>query len=272
MATGRAMPSECNKIKKQMRRKLIAGNWKMNLSYQDSEKLAKDIEKKLDKNIFKNTDVLVCPSFVSLGIVNKTIKSTDIKLGAQDLFYENDGAYTGEISAGMLKSVGCEYVIIGHSERRKYIHETNKILNKKLIKAIEFNLKPVYCVGETFEEREDEIYEGVVEEQIREGLAKINNEKMKEIVIAYEPVWAIGTGLTAKPEQASEMHGFIGKVISKMYDEEVAEKLLILYGGSVNGSNAKELLSACGVDGALIGGASLKADEFADIVKIASQI
>ncbi|MDQ3019233.1 MAG: triose-phosphate isomerase [Bacteroidota bacterium] len=255
-----------------MRKKLIAGNWKMNLGYKDSEKLAKDIDEKLDKRLFEKLDVLLCPAFISLGIVYKTIKNSEIKLGAQNLSYENDGAYTGEISASLLKSAGCEYVIIGHSERRKYFHETNKIVNKKIKKAIEFNLKPVFCVGETLEEREDEIYEGVVEKQIGEGLADISNEQMKEIVIAYEPVWAIGTGLNATPKQASEMHGFIGKVISKIFNDETADQLLILYGGSLNGKNAKEMLSACGVDGALIGGASLKADEFTDIVKTASQV
>jgi triosephosphate isomerase len=255
-----------------MRRKLIAGNWKMNLKYKESEKLAKDIEAKLDKKVLLNTDVLVCPSFVSLGIVNKTIKDTGIKLGAQDIYYENDGAFTGEVSASMLKSVGCEFVIAGHSERRKYIHETNKIINRKVRKAIEFELKPILCVGESLEEREDEIFEGVVEKQIIEGLSEVSKENMKELVIAYEPVWAIGTGLNATPKQASDMHMFIGKVVSKLYDPETADNLRILYGGSVNGKNAKEILSACGVDGALIGGASLKADEFAEIAGIASRI
>ncbi|MBK8554182.1 MAG: triose-phosphate isomerase [Ignavibacteria bacterium] len=255
-----------------MRRKLIAGNWKMNLSYKESEKLAKNITEKLDPKVMQKIDTLVCPSFISLGIVNKAIKDTEVKLGAQDIYYENDGAYTGEVSASMLKSVGCEYVIAGHSERRKYIHETNKIINRKVRKAIEFELKPILCVGESLEEREDEIFEGVVEKQIIEGLSEITKESMKDLVIAYEPVWAIGTGLNATPKQASDMHLFIAKVVSKLYDNEVAEALLILYGGSVNGKNAKEILSACGVDGALIGGASLKADEFTDIIKIGAQI
>ncbi len=255
-----------------MRRKLIAGNWKMNLRYKESEKLAKDIEAKLDKKVLQNTDVLVCPSFVSLGIVNKTIKDTGIKLGAQDIYYEDDGAFTGEVSANMLKSVGCEFVIAGHSERRKYIHETNKIINRKVRKAIEFGLKPILCVGESLEEREDEIFEGVVEKQVIEGLAEISRDNMKDLVIAYEPVWAIGTGLNATPKQVSDMHMYIGKVVSKIYDPETSDNLRILYGGSVNGKNAKEILSACGVDGALIGGASLKADEFAEIAVIASKI
>lgn len=255
-----------------MRRKLIAGNWKMNLNCKDSEKLAKEIVEKLDGKILRKVDVLICPAFVSLGVVESVIENSGIKLGAQDLFYENDGAYTGEISASMLKSAGCEYVIAGHSERRKYIHETNKILNKKIRKAIEFDLTVIYCVGETLEEREDEIFQSVVEEQLREGLLDIDAGQMKKIVIAYEPVWAIGTGLNATPKQASDMHGFIGKIISKLYGSETAENLLILYGGSVNEKNAKEILSACGVDGALIGGASLKANEFAEIAAAASRI
>jgi len=255
-----------------MRRKLIAGNWKMNLGYGDSERLAKDIAVKLDKDILRKIDVLVCPSYVSLGIVNKTIKDTDIKLGAQNLFYENDGAFTGEISASMLKSVGCEYVIVGHSERRNYMHETNGIINKKLKKAFEFGLKPILCVGESLIEREDEIYEGVIEEQLTDCLKEISEEEFRRVVIAYEPVWAIGTGLNATPKQTSDMHSFIGKVIHNLYSEKGANEVLIIYGGSVNESNSKEILSACGVDGALIGGASLKANEFANIAKIASGV
>jgi len=255
-----------------MRKKLIAGNWKMNLGYRESEKLAKEITSKLDDKYFEKTDVLICPTYVSLGIVNKTIKDTEIKLGAQDLFYENDGAYTGEISSEMIKSVGCEYVIIGHSERRKYQHESNKVINLKIKKAIESGLKPILCVGESLEEREDEIYESVVKEMLRDGLADISAEDMSKIVIAYEPVWAIGTGLNATPEQASDIHIFIRKYIAEKYDPALAGKLIILYGGSVNGKNSKDILSANDIDGALIGGASLKPDEFCDIVKIAYSV
>jgi len=255
-----------------MRRKLIAGNWKMNLGYKDSEKLAKEIEQKLEKNILEKIDVLICPSYVSLGIVNKTIKETDIKLGAQNLFYENDGAFTGEVSASMLKSVGCEYVIVGHSERRNYMHETNSIINKKLKQALEFELKPILCVGESLIEREDEIYEGVIEEQLKDCLKEISEDEFGRVVIAYEPVWAIGTGLNATPKQASDMHEFIGKIIRKLYSEKSAKELLILYGGSVNEKNSKEMLSACGVAGALLGGASLKANDFTSIAKVAAEI
>ncbi|HMQ68498.1 MAG TPA: triose-phosphate isomerase [Ignavibacteria bacterium] len=255
-----------------MRRKFIAGNWKMNLGYRESEKLAKEIKSKLEDKYLKKTDVLICPSFISLGIVNKTIRDTEIKLGAQDLYFENDGAFTGEVSSDMIKSVGCEYVIIGHSERRKYQHESNKLINLKINKAIRSGLKPILCIGESLEEREDEIYESVIIEMLRDGLLEISPEDMLKIVIAYEPVWAIGTGLNATPEQASEIHGFIRKYITDKYDPEIAKDQVILYGGSVNGNNAREILSAKDVDGALIGGASLKPDEFCDIVKIAYSV
>lgn len=255
-----------------MRRKLIAGNWKMNAGYKESEKLAKDILSGIDKSTLDKTDVLICPPFTSLGIVNKSIKDSGIKLGAQNLYFENDGAYTGEISASMLKSVGCEYVIIGHSERRQLLNENNKTINKKVLKALEFNLKPILCVGEILQEREDEIFEGIVEKQLTEALININESDMSNIVIAYEPVWAIGTGLNATPGQISSMHRFISDVIEKLYNSVITENLLILYGGSVNEKNSKEILSACGVDGALIGGASLKADVFCGIAKTAAGI
>lgn len=255
-----------------MRRKLIAGNWKMNLTYKESEKLAKEITAKIEKKELSKVDVLLCPTFVSLGIVNKTIKDTEIKLGAQNISYENNGAFTGEISAEILKSVGCEYVIIGHSERRSYFHETNAVINKKIKKAIEFNLKPVFCVGESLIEREDEIYEGIIEKQITEGLTGIDEGQISEIVIAYEPVWAIGTGLNATPDQASQIHSFIRTVIQKLYNEKTANEMLILYGGSVNEKNSAEMLSADGIDGALIGGASLKSEDFSMIVKKAAAI
>ncbi len=255
-----------------MRKKLIAGNWKMNLTYKDSEKLAKEIISKIEKKDLNKTDVLLCPTFVSLGIVNKTIKDSGIRLGAQNISYENNGALTGEISAEILKSVGCEYVIIGHSERRSYFHESNAVINKKILKAIEFELRPVFCVGESLIEREDEIYEGIIEKQLTEGLAGIESGKIAEVVIAYEPVWAIGTGLNATPEQAAQIHSFIRKIIQKLYDEKAANEILILYGGSVNENNSEGILSANGIDGALIGGASLKPDDFSKIVRTAARI
>ncbi len=253
-----------------MRRKLIAGNWKMNLGPDKSEALAKVIVNEIDKKFLDNVDVLLCPAYVSIDAVSRIISDTPVKLGAQNLHYENDGAYTGEISASILKSIGCEYVIIGHSERRKHLHEKNDIINKKIRKAIEFELKPILCVGEILEEREDEIYEGVIEDQLKEGLADMSNEQIRNLIIAYEPVWAIGTGLNATPAQASDMHKFIRKVISELFTTDIALEMLIIYGGSVNENNANEMLSAQGVDGALVGGASLKASEFAEIVKAAA--
>lgn len=253
-----------------MRRKLIAGNWKMNLGYKDSEKLAKEITESISKTVLKNIDVVVCPSYVSLGIVNKAIKESGIMLGAQNVYYEDDGAFTGEISAAMLKSVGCTYVIAGHSERRNILHETDHIVNNKIKKILESDLKPIICVGESIVEREDDIYEGIIEKQLTESLRDISEEDIKKVVIAYEPVWAIGTGLNATPLQISSMHGFISDTIEKLYNRNVSDNLIILYGGSVNEKNCKDILSAKRVDGALIGGASLKSDVFSFIAKTAS--
>lgn len=255
-----------------MRRKLIAGNWKMNKSYNESQILAEEIVNKLEPIVLENIDLLICPPFISLGKVSDVIRDSGIMLGAQNVYSQNDGAYTGEISAEMLKSVGCEYVIIGHSERRKFFNETDEVVNAKVKKALDKGLKVIVCVGETLEERESGDYEKVVTGQVTGSLKDISKENMKDVVIAYEPVWAIGTGLNATPEQASEIHGIIGKKISDLYDNDTAENLRILYGGSVNASNAREMLSACGVDGALIGGASLKPDDFISIANEASKI
>ena len=255
-----------------MRRKLIAGNWKMNKSYNESQILAEEIVNKLEPIVLENIDLLICPPFISLGKVSDVIRDSGIMLGAQNVYSQNDGAYTGEISAEMLKSVGCEFVIIGHSERRKFFNETDEVVNAKVKKALDKGLKVIVCVGETLEERESGDYEKVVTGQVTGSLKDISKENMKDVVIAYEPVWAIGTGLNATPEQASEIHGIIGKKISDLYDNDTAENLRILYGGSVNASNAREMLSACGVDGALIGGASLKPDDFISIANEASKI
>lgn len=254
-----------------MRKKLIAGNWKMNLTYLESEQLANGISSQMEKKYLNKVDVAVFPTFVSLQVVSRIVSAAGIKLGAQNLYFENDGAYTGEISARILKEVGCEYVIIGHSERRKHLHETNQIVNKKIKKALEFELKPIVCVGETLQEREDEIYEAVVQEQVMDALEGISEEQMGNVTFAYEPVWAIGTGVNATPKQISAMHGLIEKTVHHIYNEKTANELLILYGGSVNANNSTEILSTCGVDGTLVGGASLKADEFISIVKTATQ-
>lgn len=252
-----------------MRKKLIAGNWKMNLDVNGSRELAKAILEKTDKKYFEYTDVLLCPTFVSLNTVGDVIKNSPILLGAQNLSYENNGAYTGEISAAMLKAIGCEYVIIGHSERRKYFGENDEVVNKKIKKALEFGLKPILCVGETLEERNTGKQNKVIENQLMHGLKDVKD--LGNIVIAYEPVWAIGTGQNATPQQANEMHKHIRSVIAKLYNKNSADSIKILYGGSLNDKNCKELLSESDIDGGLIGGASLKADSFIEIIKATSK-
>jgi triosephosphate isomerase len=249
-----------------MNRKLIAGNWKMNLNLKDSEKLAKTLAENLSSVKDPKADVLICPTYVSLAACSKIIRDSIIMLGAQNVCVSDDGAYTGEISATMLKAIDCEYVIIGHSERRKYYGETNETVNSKILKSLEHGLKPIMCVGETLQEREDEIFEAIVGEQVVMCLTNIPEERISDLVIAYEPVWAIGTGVNATPKQASHMHQYIRKIISEIYSASVAANLRILYGGSVNPKNASEILSAKGIDGALVGGASLKADDFMTII------
>lgn len=252
-----------------MRKKLIAGNWKMNLDVNESRELAKSILDKTDKKYFEYTDVLLCPTYVALSTVENVIKGSQVLLGAQNLSYENNGAYTGEISASMLKSAGCKYVIIGHSERRKYFNETDELVNKKIKKALEFGLKPILCVGETLEERESGKQNEVVETQLTNDLNSVSD--LNNIVIAYEPVWAIGTGKNATPQQANEMHKHIRSIISKLYNQNADDNIRILYGGSLNDKNCKELLSESDIDGGLIGGASLKADSFIEIIKATSK-
>ncbi len=249
-----------------MSKKLIAGNWKMNLDIRQSEALAKRLRDYCESHNEANADVLICPTFVSLSVCSSVLKGSSVSLGAQNLYSADSGAFTGEISADMLLSAGCSYVIIGHSERRKYFGETNQSVNVKILKAIEKDLKPIMCVGETLQEREDEIFEAIVSEQVEEGLNGVDPEKLNELSIAYEPVWAIGTGMNATPAQASQMHQFIRGTVGKMFPGFNAGSLRILYGGSVNSSNAKELLTAKGIDGALVGGASLKAEEFSAII------
>lgn len=214
-------------------------------------------------------DVIVCPPFTSLNDVNSLIKDTQVKLGAQNMFYEDSGAYTGEISASMLKSVGCEFVILGHSERRTIFGEMEEFINKKIKKAIESELKVIFCIGETLSQREDGTTYDVIRLQVINGLQDVSEQHLKNIIIAYEPIWAIGTGKTATPEQAQEVHSFIRNLIQENYTDESAEELIIQYGGSVNPDNAATLLSQKDIDGALVGGACLKADSFLSIIAAA---
>jgi triosephosphate isomerase len=247
-----------------MRKKVIAGNWKMNMNLHQSQKLVSEIINGLGKDT--KAEVILCPPFTSLNEVNFLLKGTPVKLGAQNMYYEESGAYTAEISADMLKSVGCEYVILGHSERRVIFNESDELINKKIKTALLKELKPIFCIGELLEQREKGETMKVVSSQIEKGLEGITSDQMKNIIIAYEPVWAIGTGKTATPEQAQEVHSFIRELVAKKFSATVAENLIIQYGGSVKPDNSGELLSQKDIDGALVGGACLKADSFLSII------
>ncbi len=251
-----------------MRKKVIAGNWKMNMDLTGTVNLISGIKNGLD--VASDVQVIVCPPFTSLETAVEMAKDSPIKVGAQNMFYEDSGAYTGEISAKMLKSVGCEYVILGHSERRAIFGESNEWINKKIHKALSEELNVIFCVGETLEERESGTMENVLKTQITEGLKNITEEQIKNVIIAYEPVWAIGTGKTATPQQADDAHKFIRNLITELYNANAAENFTIQYGGSVKPNNAAELLSQPNIDGALVGGAALKADSFIEIIKAAN--
>lgn len=241
-----------------MRKKIIAGNWKMNYCVNKAENFVMEIKDRINTD---EVDVVICPNFVSLDRVSDAIDGTNIKLGAQNVYFEDKGAYTGETSVNMLSAVGVSYCIVGHSERRQYFNETNEIVNKKAKKLLEKDIAPIVCVGETLEERESNKMFEVVEKQIKESLDGIDEQSIKnKVVVAYEPIWAIGTGKTATAEQANEMCKHIRNVISNMYSEEVAQNVRIQYGGSVKPANANEILNMSDIDGALVGGASLTND------------
>jgi triosephosphate isomerase len=252
-----------------MRKPFVAGNWKMNTNSQTSVELAESIASGSVEIAGQSVTVAVCPPFVYLRAVAKALSSSNIGVGAQDMYFEPKGAFTGEISASMLKDVGCSYCICGHSERRHVIGESDELINKKVTAAIAGGLLPILCVGELIEEREASRTNEVVTRQVKEGLAGLSAEKLQAVTIAYEPVWAIGTGLTATPEQAQEVHDFIRKLLAQMYDDESAEEIRILYGGSVKPSNAADLMNQKDIDGSLVGGASLKADDFLAIIQAA---
>lgn len=248
-----------------MRQKIVAGNWKMNTTYQEGIDLAIAIDKAVAENGDKNVQVVVAPPFTHIAEVNKVVNNDRISVAGQNCATETSGAYTGEVSAEMLWSAGADYVILGHSERRSYYGETNELLKIKVKKALEFNLTPIYCVGEVLEEREANKHFDVIKEQLETVLFDLTDEEYKQIVIAYEPVWAIGTGKTASPEQAQEIHKFIRDLLVAKFGE-TAKNTSILYGGSCKPSNAKELFANPDVDGGLIGGASLTADDFLGII------
>jgi len=250
-----------------MRKPFVAGNWKMNSNSQTSIELAGAIASRSLSLAGQNINVAIFPPFVYLQAVVRAVSRTHIAVGAQDLYYEHNGAFTGEISASMLKDAGCTYALCGHSERRHIIGEDDELVNKKVSAAISGGLLPILCVGEKRRQREARQTSEVVGNQIKNSLAGLAGEKFAAVTLAYEPVWAIGTGLTATPQQAQEVHKLIRTLIADIYDAESAEEVRILYGGSVKPDNAAALMSEQDIDGLLVGGASLKADDFVEIIK-----
>lgn len=240
-----------------MRRKIIAGNWKMNKTPSETVKLINELKPLVAT---EDADVVFCVPAVSLTIAKEVAKGSNIEIGAQNMHFEESGAYTGEISAGMLTDIGVKYVIIGHSERREYFGETDETVNKKVLKAIEHNITPIICCGETLQQREQGVTIDLIRQQVKIALLGVTADQAKNVVIAYEPIWAIGTGKVATTEQAEEVCSAIRKCIAEIYDDATAEAIRIQYGGSVNAENAAELFAQANIDGGLVGGASLKAD------------
>jgi len=253
-----------------MRKPIIGGNWKMNRGTpsEAKEMLVQLIP--LVKGI-NSVDIVICPPYTALSAVNNILKNSNIKLGGQNMYFEEKGAFTGEISPKFLQAVGCEYVILGHSERRNIFNESDELVNKKLKKALEMNLKPIVAIGEHLEEREAGKTKEIILYQMNETFKDITKEDMKTIVIAYEPIWAIGTGKTATPEQAEEIHVYIRELLIQKYDKEIADSIRIQYGGSMKPENAEDLLSKNNIDGGLVGGASLNAELLAAIIKAAEK-
>lgn len=247
------------------RKLIIAGNWKMNKTVAEAQDLVKGL--KLELSSVKDIDVIVCPAFTALSEVSKVVIDTDIRLGAQNMSEQGGGAYTGEISALMLKEFLVRYVILGHSERRQYQNESDALINTKAKAALAASLRPIVCVGETLEQREAGEMENVITTQVKGCLAGLDSDQMEDTILAYEPVWAIGTGKTATSEQAQEVHALIRKTLVELFDEATAKRVRIQYGGSVKPANARELMSQPDVDGALVGGAALEVRSFSDIVK-----
>lgn len=250
-----------------MRRRIIAGNWKMNKTLNEGTDLVKSINNYFSNKADESVEVIICTPFIHLVDASKCIDVGNISIGAQNCSDKESGAFTGEISASMIRSTGADYVIIGHSERRSYFNESDHLLYNKTLAALKNNLKPVFCCGEILEEREKNNHFNIVKTQLLEGVFKLSKSDFKNIIIAYEPVWAIGTGVTASSEQAQEMHSYIRSLISEQYDNETADIAIILYGGSCNPKNAAELFSMADVDGGLIGGASLNKDDFCTLAE-----
>ena len=246
-----------------MRKPVIVGNWKMNMTVSEAKSLLEEIK---EKDLDKDVEAGVCTPAIDLAIASKLLEGTDIYFGGENMYYEESGAFTGEISPLMLKDINADYVILGHSERRDIFCEDDKLINKKVLSAFEHDLTPILCCGESLEEREANKQEEKVKEQLTADLADVSEEDIKKLVIAYEPIWAIGTGKTASAEDAEAMCAFIRNLIADLYSKDAAEEVRIQYGGSVKPANVKELMAKENIDGALVGGASLKADDFAALV------
>ncbi len=253
-----------------MRRLIIAGNWKMNKTVSEARELATAL--KLELKDITDLDMVICPPFTDLDSVSQIIGDTNIALGAQNMYWKLEGAFTGEISPMMLRDLGVRFVIVGHSERRQYFGETNQIVNKRLKAALKYGFNPIFCIGENLKEREENKTFEILTDHLENGLKDLNELDLPRIIIAYEPVWAIGTGRTATPEMAEEAHHFIRKKLTEIFSKDLADGMRIQYGGSVKPQNAKELLMQPDIDGALVGGASLEARDFIKIIKIGREI
>ncbi|WP_437921363.1 triose-phosphate isomerase [Sphingobacterium sp. LRF_L2] len=252
-----------------MRKNIVAGNWKMNLDYEKGLSLFSEIVNMVKDEVVGTQEVIVCSPAIHLYSIGKLASPvSNVAVGSQNIHQAESGAYTGEISAAQVKSTGATYVILGHSERRAYFGETDALLAEKVDAALKHELAPIFCIGETKEERESGKFFDVIKTQLEAGIFHLSNEEFSKVVLAYEPVWAIGTGLTASPEQAQEVHAFIRETVAAKYGQEIADNTTILYGGSCNPGNARDLFSQADIDGGLIGGASLKSRDFLDIVKV----
>jgi triosephosphate isomerase len=249
-----------------MRKAIIAGNWKMNTTVSQGISLINELKELHNCTYAKRKDIIIFPPFTHLSQFEEELKNCCIQLGAQNIHHEEKGAFTGEVSANMVSQLGCKYVLIGHSERRQYAKESNELLAVKVKTVFEHEMTPVYCCGETLEERESNTHFEVIRQQISTALFALSRDLLSEIIIAYEPVWAIGTGKTASPEQAQEIHAYIRELLADKFGQETADKIRILYGGSVNASNATDLLNQPDIDGGLVGGASLKPKDFNTII------
>ncbi|MCX5697318.1 MAG: triose-phosphate isomerase [Candidatus Omnitrophica bacterium] len=255
-----------------MRKTIIAGNWKMYKTINEAIELTNGLKREFDCLETLGLEVVLCPPYTALSDVSELIMDTDIQLGAQDIYWQDEGAFTGEVSGKMLKDAGCKFVIIGHSERRQFFGETNETVNKKIPAALRNGLTPIVCIGENLSEREKGATFKVLTDHIENGLKGLSTEDVQKIIIAYEPVWAIGTGKTATPAQAQEAHKFIRDLLKKLYTDVIAQNIRIQYGGSVKPENAFELIKQPDIDGALVGGASLSVESFSRIAKSASEV